>query len=410
MLALRIAWRYLCARKSHNAVNVITVISVAGVAVASMAMVVVLSIFNGFSDIASSHLALIDPGLKIERTDGRMLADADSIARLAGRHGGVRGAIVSVESRGLLVGTGNQTPVVFRGVPEEYARLSGIRRSIIDGDYAVGTTGGDSVSAAVVSVGVANAMLAGVDASRRLKLYVPRRVGRINPANPAAAFRMSPVAVSGVFSIGQGEYDGDYIFVPLDLARDILEYDSGAGDAVELFLAEDCDLGQLKRELAAELGPEYKLSDGIEQHSEAFRMISIEKWITFMMLVFILVVALFNIVSTLSLLVIEKRDNMATLRAMGAGDSLISKVFVTEGWLVTLSGGIAGIVLGIVLTLVQEHFGIIRLAGNSAMLAVEAYPVRLSVGDILLTLLAVAVTGLLASQTTRLFLRRGRSS
>ena len=400
---MRIAWRYLRAKKSHNAVNVITIISVAGVAVATMAMIVVLSIFNGFSDLAGAQMARIDPALKIERKDGRTIGCADSLASIVRKARGVRGTNLTIESRGLLVSGEHQTPVVFRGVTEDYGELSAIRESMIDGVYARQTTDADSTWAAVVSVGVANKMLATPDASRRMKLYVPRRVGRINPANPGASFRGCELAVSGVFIVGQNDYDNDHIFLPIEAAYELLEYEPGSADAIEVFSAPGADVGKLKKAVGPIVGEEYTVKDTMEQHSEAFRMISIEKWITFMMLLFILVVALFNIVSTLSLLVIEKRDNMQTLRALGASGKFVSRVFVYEGWLVTLTGGLAGIVLGIALSLVQQHFGLIRLAGDSAHLAVEAYPVRLSIVDVAVTAAAVTVTGFLASQTTRLF-------
>lgn len=404
--AFRIALRYLRAKKSHTAVNVITWISVAGVAVAAMAMVAVLSIFNGFSDLAASHLALIDPELRVERADGRIIANADSLACSLRDMAGVSGAVPILESRALLVGADKQTPVVFRGVHPDYGRLSGIRGTIIEGQYALNVDDADSTSAAVIAVGVANKLLSAPGADRRLTLYVPRRTGRINPANPSAAFLGEPIAVSGIFAIGQNDYDADFIIIPIDAARSLLEYDDHQAGAIEIFTDTDAPADALKRDIASRLGDEYTIKNTIEQHHESFRMIAIEKWITFMMLLFILVIALFNIVSTLSLLVIEKRGNMATLRALGADASMVRRVFIYEGWLVTLLGGLIGIILGIILVLLQQHFGIIRLSGDAASLAVEAYPVRLALGDLAATAAAVTLTGLLASQATRLFLRK----
>ncbi len=407
MLALKIAWRYLRAKKSHNAVNIITIISVVGVGVATMAMVVVLSIFNGFVDLGVKHLSLVDPQLKVERVDGRVF-DGDSLATSVAGYEGIRGAISTLGTRALLVGVDKQTPVVLRGVPESYARLSGVEKSLIDGCFALKVNDADSTAAVVASIGVANAMLTAPDAERRMNVYVPRRVGRINPANPAAAFRGAPLAMSGVFAIGQSEYDESLMFVPIDMVCDLLEYEAGTADAVEIFTLPDVDIAKLKARIEKQLGAEYTVKDAFEQHSESFRMISIEKWVTFMMLVFILVIALFNIVSTLSLLVIEKRENMRTLLALGAGSNLVRRVFIFEGWLVTLLGGAVGIVLGVVLTLVQQYFGIIKLAGDAENLLVDAYPVRLSMVDLLITAAAVIITGLLASQSTRLFVRKER--
>ena len=410
MLALKIAWRYLRAKKSHNAVNIITIISVAGVAVATMAMVAVLSIFNGFSDLALSHMAIIDPQFKAIAPDNRVFAGGDSIASRLGRISGVRGAVASLQSRALLVGPRTQTPVVVRGVGDAYGQLSGIRHAVIDGTYATALNDNDTTAAAVIAVGVANKLLTTPDAARRLSLYVPRRNGRINPANPAAAFRGTPLAVSAIFTTGQNDYDGDFIITSAQALRTLLEYDSSQADAIEIFTDPDADPDDIRRSLANALGPNFTILDAVQQHAESFRMITIEKWITFMMLIFILVIALFNIVSTLSLLVIEKRDNMRTLSALGAPSGLIRRVFILEGWLVTVLGGAIGMVLGIIATLLQQHLGLIKLAGDSTQLVIDSYPVRLSATDLLATAAAVLITGLLASQSTRLFTHRLSSS
>ncbi len=404
-LAFNIALRYLRAKKSHSAVNVITIISVAGVAVASMAMVVVMSIFNGFSDLADAHLSAIDPDVKITRNDGRVIDDAATIARdLSSRVTGVRGAVVTLSSRALLVDDGEQMPIIFRGVPDEYATLSHIDDIIIDGMFALATT--DSVSGGIISVGVANTLKLAPGVYHHVKIYVPRRRGRINPANPMAAFTGTTMAVSGVFATQQSDYDADYVLIPLSAAQTLLDYDDTTGDAIEVFADPGTDIDALKQAVKDIIGDDYAVCDTIEQHAESFRMISIEKWITFMMLTFILVIALFNIVSTLSLLIIEKRDNMVTMRALGADDSLVRRIFMLEGWLITLIGGIVGIILGIALTIAQQYGGFITLAGDTAKLSVTAYPVRLDVIDVIATALAVAATGLLASQSARIFLRK----
>jgi len=406
MLALKIAWRYLYAKKSHNAVNIITVISVAGIAVATMAMVVVLSIFNGFSLLAESHLAHVDPDLRAERGDGRVFAGADSLCARLADIPGVRGVVPSLSSRALLVSGSAQTPVVFHGVTDNYASLSGVDDAIIDGTYATATTSSDGeVPAAVVSVGVANSLVRRPDAARPIDIYVPRRQGRINPANPAAAFRGQKVAVSGVFAVDQPDFDADNIFIPLVTARALLDYDTEA-DALRIFTEQDADVDDITKSVGRILGPDFVVLDRLQQHADAFRMISLEKWITFMMMVFILVIALFNIISTLSLLVIEKRANMATMRALGAPHALVRRVFIIEGWLITLVGGAIGLVLGVVLTIVQQYGHVIKLAADPKALTVTSYPVQLQFIDLLAVAVAVAFTGLLASQATRLFVRK----
>ncbi len=405
MLALKIAWRYLRAKKSHNAVNIITIISIAGIAVATMAMVVVMSIFNGFASLAESHLSRLDPDLKAERTDLRSFDNADSLAAAIEKINGVRAVLPSIESRALLVSETTQTPVRFRGVTNRYHMFSHIDSAIIDGMFATSMNSQANTTAPItISVGVANALKQAPDAQTQLNIYVPRREGRINPANPSAAFNSHPVAVSGVFSVEQPDYDNDYIIIPIDAARELLEYDTQA-HALEIYLNPTVNPDELSAQINNMLGTDFSVKDRLAQHAEAFRMISLEKWITFMMLVFILVIALFNIISTLSLLVIEKRSNMETLLHLGATPSLVRRIFTLEGWLITLLGGAIGMVLGVILTFIQQYGKIIKLSANTSQLAIEAYPVTFNPMDLIAVAVAVTLTGLLASQCTRLFVR-----
>lgn len=398
MLALRIAVRYLVAKKSHTAVNVITAVSMAGVAVATMAMVVVLSVFNGFSDIAAEHLSVLDPPLMIERSGGGMITDADSVAAVASKVPGVRSASPILTERALLVNGESQTPVMIKGVATGYDNRSAITSAIIDGHYAEHTY--TEVAAIQIAVGVANALTVVPAAENVMQLYVPRRAGRINPANPASAFNAADVAVSAVFKVDQADIDAETVIVPLDVARELLDYETEA-NGVEVYVSNEKDIDGVRASLTKAL-PGYDVLTRLEQRADAFRMISVEKWVTFMMLIFILVIAMFNVVSTLSLLVIEKRSNMATLRALGADNAFIRRVFVFEGWLVTLVGGIAGIVLGVALSLAQQWGHFVKLGADPSQLIIDSYPVRVAAPDIAIVLLILAVTGLLAATATTL--------
>lgn len=407
MLALRIALRYLFAPKSHKAVNIISIISMAGVAVATMAIVVVLSVFNGFSDLARTHLAFIDPDIKIVPAKGKVIAEADSVAAAMRRLPGVDAAMVTLSERGLLTAGDRQKPVVFKGIdPASAHSVMDIDKIIIDGIYTPDNGLPDSTSATQISVGVAIDLNLRPSPYRAAELYVPRRTGRINPANPAASYRALPLAVSAVTQVDQPEYDADYIFISLADARRLLEYDDATGSAIEIKAAKGADTGRLRARMKAALGPEYIVQNRVEQQAETFRMIAVEKWVTFLMLIFILLIASFNIVSTLSLLVIEKRDNMATLRALGAPRRLIKNIFIAEGWLITAFGGIIGTVLGIALSMAQQYLGIIKLKGDPSALSVDVYPVRLDWADVAIVLGAVVLTGFLIAQLSRLFTRK----
>ena len=318
MLALRIALRYLFAKKSHRAVNVIAVISMAGVAVATMAIIVVLSVFNGFTDLAQSHLAAIDPEVRIAPLSGKVIESADSLARALESRDDVASAAVVLQERALFVSGDRQTPVIFKGLdPAKARRIADIDAVIIDGVFAPDNGMPDSLAGMQASVGVAINMGLHPSPYSAGRIYVPRRLGRINPANPAAAYRALDVAVTGVVQVDQPEYDADFVFIPLEAARRMLDYDAGEGSAVELKAAQGVRPDELVRRLAKDL-PQYSVQGRVEQQADTFRMIAVEKWITFTMLVFILLIASFNIVSTLSLMVIEKRADMATLRALGA--------------------------------------------------------------------------------------------
>ncbi len=407
MLALRVALRYLAAPKSHRAVNIITFISMAGVAVATMAIIVVLSVFNGFSDLAKSHLSRIDPDFKVTAAKGKVFAGADSIAHALGNIDGIKAAAPSLQERGLLTAADTQMPVVFKGVsPEGIYSCADIDNLLIDGIYSPTNLMPDSCAGAQITVGVAIDMKLRPSPQATAELYVPRREGRINPANPAASYRSLPLAVTGVIRVDQPEYDADFMFIPLDKARELLEYSDGEASEIDIRLAPDASATKVRSSIEDALGRGFIVQNRMEQQADTFRMISIEKWVTFLMLVFILVIASFNIVSTLSLLVIEKRDNMATMRALGAPKSMITNIFITEGALITAIGGIIGAAIGIALSLIQQHFGLIKLSGDPSALTIDVYPVRLEWADVLPVVAAVAITGFLIAQLSRIFTRK----
>lgn len=405
-MILAIALRYLFAKKSHKVVNVISLISIAGVAVATMAIVVVLSVFNGFTDLAARHLAVIDPDVRIVPVGAKVLR-GDSITAVLAEMPAVDAAASVLQERALLATQTAQMPVVVKGVePGAWERVASPEELIIDGVYASRSSLADSVAAVQLAVGVA--MNTGLRPSpyAGAEIYMPRRLGRINPANPAAAYRVLPVNVSGVFRVDQPEYDADYVLAPIGDVRSLLEYGQGEASAVELKLAAGADVQSVIRDIARRLGDGYDVQGRERQQADTFRMISVEKWVTFLMLVFILLIACFNIVSTLSLMVIEKRDNMVTLRALGAPQSMVRGIFVAEGVLITAVGGVAGAIAGIVLVLLQQHFGLVKLAADPSALTIDVYPVRLEWGDVALVIATVLLVGLAIAQISRIFTRK----
>lgn len=393
MLSLRIALRYLFSRKTHNAVNVISLISLVGVGVAAMALVVVLSVFNGFSDLAAGRLSVLTPDLRVDPAAGKVIARADSLAALLTRLPGVEAAVPVVEEHALAMYAGRQMPVMMKGVPEAYRLVADLDSIIIDGAALTEVDAPELGPVATLSVGAALGLDARPGFVEKVALNVPRRVGRINPAMPARAFRSDSLLVAGVFQAEQAEFDTELLFVPLDVARRLLDYNAGEASAIELRVLP----GTSRRDVERLLPPGLIVSDRMEQQREAFRMISVEKWVTFFLLGFILVIASFNIISTLSMLIIEKQESTATLIALGATRGFVRRIFVAEGWLVTAVGGVAGILAGIILCLAQQWGGFIKLGGNHEAMSITVYPVRVAFPDLLAVMALVAAVGLLAA-------------
>lgn len=370
-------------------------------AIAVMAIVVVLSVFNGFASLAEKQMGLFDPDLRIEAAGGKTMADGRSVAARVAASAGVEAVTEVVEERALAVSGSAQMPVRIKGVDAGFTSVTDMDSIIIDGAYTTDTIYG--YAPAHLAVGVAGYLGLRPHMGSIVGLYVPRRVGRINPANPATAFRGDSLAVRSVWQTERPDYDADRVVVPLAVARTLLEYNAGEATAIEAALAPDADAERVAAAIGAALGPEFRVLTRARQNADAFRMISVEKWMTFLLLVCILVVASFNIVSTLSLLVIEKRDNMSTLRAMGASQAMVRGVFLWQGALIALAGGVLGTVLGLGLSLAQQHFGLVRLSADPSALTIDVYPVVVQAADLLAVAAVVVGAAAASALVTLLF-------
>lgn len=378
----------------------------AGVAVATAAIVIVLSVFNGFSKLAGSQLSIIDPDIKVVPAASKVFA-GDSLALVLEGLDEVSVAMPVLQERALLVAGSMQMPVVVKGVePSLVGNVVSLDDLIVDGVYRADNGLPDSVAGIQIASGVA--MYTGLRPSPYAvaEIYMPRRIGRINPANPAASYRQLAVSVTGVFQVNQPDYDSDKVWLPLADVRRMLDYETGEASAIEIKLAKEVTVRRAVSAIRAVLGDDCMVLDRQHQQADTFRMIAVEKWITFLILVFILVIASFNIVSTLSLMVIEKRDDMSTLRALGATRRMVSSVFVIEGGLITIVGGCVGIIAGALLSLAQQYFGIIKLGADPTMFTVDAYPVVLNPGDVAIVFVTVFLTGFIIAQISRIFTRK----
>lgn len=383
-----IALRYLFGKKSHSAVNAIAFVSVAGVAVATAAVVCVLSVFNGFQSVLTERLDTLAPDIMVTPRQGKTIVNGDSLAAEIGKIKGVAVATPTLTDNALGFYNGRETPVTLKGVvPNQYSKVTAIDSLLVAGGTTLQQAEGSNP--ALLSIGLAY-KLAMFDYSQPLMVFAPKRTGRFNPANPAAAFVMDSVYVADVFQSLQDTYDENCIFTDISLVRDLLLYDREA-TAVEIRIMPEADISHMLEEISAMIGPGYTVKDRLMQQQLNFRMVQIEKWMTFLLLFFILVIASFNIVSTLSMLVLEKQDSMQTMSSIGMGRHQIASVFRWESVLVSLFGAIIGLALGSFLCMLQEKFGFITIANGGVEGTDIAYPVSLQAMDLLITLVPIAL-------------------
>lgn len=407
MFAFPVALRYLFSKKSHNAVNVISIVSMLGVAVATMAIVCVLSVFNGFSELTIGRTSITNPQVKIMPISGKVITNADSIASELNKLSEVGVALPTINEHALAMLNGVQMAVTVQGVPHGYNRVVGIDELIVDGVYA---TSESDMPVATLSVGTAMHLRAYPGIETLLQIYVPKRTGKINVANPMASFRVDSLFVGGVYQTNEAETDAQSLIVPLESARKLLEYSHGESTAIEIASAAGISDEAVIEAVKRRLGEEFIVMDRLQQEADSFKMISVEKWITFVMLAFIFVIASFNVVSTLSMLIIEKRDNMATFRAMGATPATIRNIFMWEGWLISFVGGVIGIVLGLILSLAQQYGGFLKLNADPSQLAIESYPVKVLPGDVLIVVLLIVAVGFVVGWLTSRFAAQSKNS
>lgn len=395
-----IAWRYLRAPKSHSAVGAISVISVAGVAVATAAIVCVLSVFNGFKGLLADNLDLLAPDVLVTPATGKTFSNADSIAAEIAAVDGVATVMPAVTDNALAIYDSREMPVTLRGVvPQTYSRITSIDSLFLAGQGMAHY----SPDMAAISVGVAQQLGIGAQASD-LFLFAPRREGRVNLANPMASFLTDSVSVEGVFQSFQSEYDEKTVICDISAARELFQYTTEATE-FEVMINEDADLSGVTDGISKALGDTATVKDRFRQQETHFRMVSIEKWMTFLLLIFILLIASFNIISTLCMLIIEKQSSMSTMSALGMTKGKIGKIFWWESLYVSLTGGIGGITLGVALCLIQEKFGIIKLGGDPDLLVVHAYPVIVEWTDLIIAFIPVIIIGMITACISAAFAR-----
>lgn len=394
-LSFFLARRYLFSKKSHNAINVISGISVGGIALATMAMVCVLSVFNGFRDLIGGLYSTFDPQLEVVPAKGKYADAADAALQRVCRVDGVDRVSECLEENALILYRGNPLVVTVKGVDTAFGCVTGVDSIIYDRNNRQVPL--PDLSAAGVHYGIPGYGLAyrtGIDFGQ-LQICAPRRGERINMANPAESFNVADLFPLGLFfQVNQKRYDDAYLLTSLDFARNLFEQD-GKISSLELRLRDDADPGRTKAAVIRAVGSDYVVRDRAEQHSDTFNVMKIEKFVAWLFLTFILLVASFNIVGSVSMLIIDKRDDVDTLRSLGADDRLIVRIFLLESRLITLLGAVIGVLAGLLLCYLQQRFGLIRLGGDGGNFIVDAYPVSVRLADVLAVLATVVAVGFL---------------
>lgn len=377
-----IAWRYFFSKKSTNAVNIIAIVAVVGISLVAMAMISVLSVFNGFENFTDGQLSVLSPKYVISREDGKSFSYQSE----------PRTGISQVVTGQAMARFGeNATVVEVLGVDSNFQDVVPMGEFMFEGDFDLGDL---EVPTTVIGIGVGSELNAGAGYWAPLELTVPRRTGKISTLFPVKGFKSEKLHITGVFRVDQPE-DRSVVFLGIESARQLLDYD--LNEVSYLALSNTISEKEALK-VSQQLGSEFVLKDRYQQHPEIYRVLKMEKWISFLLLLFVLLLSLFSVISTLGMLIIEKRADAQTLRFLGARQRMIDQVIILEGWLLSIIGLVIGLGVGIVLVLLQDHFGFLKLtSGGSGTFLIDAYPVELRLQDILGVSVVILIIGWLSS-------------
>lgn len=388
-----IARRYLFSKKSHNAINVISAISVCGVALATLALVCTLSVFNGFQDLVTTFFTAFDPQLKITAVRGKVFDGQDKRVLQLKKMPDVEVYSESLEDNVMVQYQGRQAMAVVKGVEDNFDQLTPIDSILFGrGDLLLHD---EVVDYAIPGIQLLSTLGSGIRFLDPLEIYAPRRGTKVNMANPSTAFVTGNLFSSGlVFAVNQEKYDASYILTSIDFARRLFQYTTEVS-AINLKLKAGADTDAVKKHIQDLLGDDFLVQDRYEQQADTYRIMEIEKLISYLFLTFILMIACFNVIGSLSMLIIDKLDDVVTLRNLGASDRQIVRIFLFEGRMISFFGAFAGVVLGLLLCWLQQEYGLIAL-GSSGSFVVDAYPVSVQASDVLLIFITVLLIGFLS--------------
>lgn len=388
-----IARRYLFSKKSHNAINVISTISVCGVALATLALVCTLSVFNGFQDLVETFFTAFDPQLKITAVRGKVFDGQDKRVLQLKKLPEVAVYSESLEDNVMVQYQGRQAMAVIKGVEDNFDQLTPIDSILFGrGDLLLHD---EVVDYAIPGIQLLSTLGSGIRFLDPLEIYAPRRGAKVNMANPSTGFVTGNLFSSGlVFAVNQEKYDASYILTSMNFARKLFQYTTEVS-AINLKLKDGADTDAVKKHIQTLLGDDFRVQDRYEQQADTFRIMEIEKLISYLFLTFILMIACFNVIGSLSMLIIDKRDDVVTLRNLGASDRQIVRIFLFEGRMISLFGALTGVILGLLLCWLQQEYGLISL-GDSGSFVVDAYPVSVHASDVIIVFVTVLLVGFLS--------------
>lgn len=389
----KIAWRYLFSKKGHNAINIVSGISAAAVTVVTAAMVCVLSVMNGFGELVERMFSEFDPVLMVIPAEGQTLhTDTTPIASLYARED-IEAISLQLEQTALIRYKDHQVPARVLGVDSLFTRTAHIDSIITDGFYSVWD---GAFERTVLGRGLAAQIGMNAHFTGALHLYAPERTKRINMLRPDQSLRHEHAFIAGTFAVNQMDYDDQLLLVSLPLARRLFDYDEHTASALRIQPKSNLSSSNLKSSISNTLGEGYRVLDRYEQQADFFRILRIEKLLTVLLLVFILLIASFNIIGSLSMLMIDKREDIRILSHLGADERMIRRIFLLEGWFISSLGAVCGLVIGVALCLGQQHYGWLSL-GSGTEYIISAYPVQVQPSDIGVVALIVLALGFAAA-------------
>ena len=405
-----IARRYLFAKKSHNVINVISAISVAGIMLASFALICTLSVFNGFHQLVESLFRDFDPEIKIVSADKKFFSIEDERIQKAKALDFIDVYTFTLEEQALISYKSKQQIAMIKGVDDSFHELVGIE-NLLKGN-GIFMLEDEVCHYAIMGIGFMSRMDCGMKPAYPLSLYVPKKEGRVSTVNPATSFNQASIYSPGVvFCVEQEKYDDNYVLISLDLAQKLTDRTDEAS-ALEIKTKEGTSLRKAMRELEALLGPEFEVQDRLHQQKDVFKVFKMEKFISYLFLTFILLIACFNIIGSLIMLMVEKQKDAGLLESMGAEQKTVERIFIINGVLISLIGAVSGLILGVIAVLLQQKYGFISL-GTAGNFIVDAYPVSIKIQDIILVLVTVLVVSFLSVRPigpiARRFIRKSES-